>query len=300
MKIARREVSGILLYDKPLGLSSNQALQQVKRLFRADKAGHTGSLDPLATGMLPICFGAATRLCGYLLDSSKRYRAWVQLGARTATGDAEGEVIERSDPGLATRAALEAVLPRFVGPITQVPPMYSALKHEGERLYALARQGIEVERAARMVEIHELRVENFAGGAFELEVHCSKGTYIRTLAEDLARAAGQCAHLAGLRRLEVAPFHGRDMVGRERLQHAAGESEPALDRLLLPAAAALAGWPQIAVDSDRARRLAHGQTVAPHAEAPQGRVAVLDEGGELLGIAESGADGRLVPRRWFA
>ncbi|MGH8431877.1 MAG: tRNA pseudouridine(55) synthase TruB, partial [Solimonas sp.] len=207
-RIPRRAVNGILLFDKPRGFSSNDALQRVKRLFRAEKAGHTGNLDPLATGLLPICFGQATKLCGHLLDSDKRYLARVKPGEKTTTGDTEGEVIQRSDAGLLSREALEAVLPAFTGTIRQVPPMYSALKHQGQRLYELAREGVEVERQPREVAIHELRLTAFEPGGFELDVRCSKGTYIRTLAEDLAAALGQCAHLVALRRTEVAPFEG--------------------------------------------------------------------------------------------
>ena len=183
----RRKVDGILLLDKPLGLSSNTALQIVRRLYNADKAGHTGSLDPLATGLLPVCLGEATKLCGYLLDADKRYRARVRLGARTSTGDAEGEVVATSDPALASRAALEAAIPRFLGEIEQVPPMHSALKRDGQPLYRLARAGIEVERAPRRVRIRELRLLDWNGTEFEFEVACSKGTYVRTLAEDWVR-----------------------------------------------------------------------------------------------------------------
>jgi len=297
----KRPVSGILLLDKPLGLSSNQALQRVKFLYQAAKAGHTGSLDPLATGMLPICLGEATKLSGVLLDSDKVYRARVRLGARTNTGDAEGEVVE-SRAVTAGRAEIEAVLPQFMGDIEQVPPMYSALKQGGERLYVLARKGVEVERAARPVTIHALRIEAFEDREFDLWVRCSKGTYIRTLAEDIAAAAGQCAYLAGLRRLSVAPFAEQVPVTIESLQRTADEGGlEALDRLLLRPAAGLAHWPQVLVDADQARQLARGRRLTVPGLAPnQPRIAVMDSHGALLGLAESDAGGELLPRRWLS
>jgi tRNA pseudouridine55 synthase len=216
-RISRRAVDGILLLDKPSGISSNDALQRAKRVFRAAKAGHTGSLDPLATGVLPLCFGEATKLCGVLLESDKRYRATAKLGERTDTGDSEGRVVECSDLAGFDRAALMAVLPGFTGVISQIPPMYSALKHQGQPLYALAREGIEIERKAREVTIFELNLVEFDGDRLVLDVRCSKGTYIRTLIEDIARAAGQCAHLIALRRTMVVPFEGEKLISFEQL-----------------------------------------------------------------------------------
>lgn len=298
-RIAWRTVNGILLFDKPSGLSSNEALQRVRRLFRAEKAGHTGNLDPLATGMLPICFGQATKLCGYLLDSDKRYRALVRLGEKTATGDAEGEVIARSDAGAVSRETLEQVLPSFMGRIRQIPPMYSALKHQGQRLYRLAREGVEVERAPREVTIHALTLTAFGTGEFEIDVHCSKGTYIRTLAEDIAAAFGQCAHLIGLRRLQVSPF-GEAMTSWDELEaRALGGGEAALDAWLLNGAVAVNDWPQVRLDPDRAHFMAHGQAVRVAGVPSEGRVAVLDGEGLLLGIAEIDGNGMLAPRRWL-
>jgi tRNA pseudouridine55 synthase len=291
----RRNVDGILLLDKPLGLSSNTALQMVRRLYNAEKAGHTGSLDPLATGLLPVCLGQATKLCGYLLDADKRYRAQVRLGVRTATGDAEGEVVATSEPSALSRERLESAMAGFLGSIEQVPPMYSALKRDGQPLYRLARAGVEVERAPRRVEIRVLRLLAFGDGLFEFEVACSKGTYVRTLAEDWAAAAGQQAHLVALRRTGLAPFDAAAMVTLERLE---AEPEAGRDALLLPPAAALAGWPRLEVDEALAGRLGHGQTVA--AEASSGLVAVFDRTRQLLGIAESDGAGRLMPRRWLS
>lgn len=298
-RIPRRPVHGILLFDKPLGLSSNDALQRVKRLFRAEKAGHTGSLDPLASGMLPICFGQSTKLCGQLLDSDKRYIARLRLGEKTVTGDAEGEIIARSDASQLSREALEAAIPAFTGPIRQVPPMYSALKHQGQRLYELAREGIEIEREPREVTIHELRLVAFGGGECEIEVHCSKGTYIRTLAEDLAASLGHCAHLVGLRRTAVTPFEGQPLSW-EALEALAGQGEAALDACLLDPALALRDWPQIRLEPERAHYLSRGQPVRVAGTPREGRVAVLDEAGRLICLAEIDADGMVAPRRWLA
>jgi tRNA pseudouridine55 synthase len=296
----RREVSGILLLDKPLGLSSNAALQRVRRLYQADKAGHTGSLDPLATGLLPICLGQATKLSGLLLDADKRYVVRAAVGVATTTGDAEGEPTTRSDAATLTRSQLEAVLPQFTGPIQQRPPMYSALKQGGQRLYELARQGLEVDRPARPVEITFLQLTGFGPGYFELDVRCSKGTYIRSLVEDLAAAAGQCAHVAALRRLEAGPFRAADMVTAARLEQVAEQGLPALDGLLLDPLAGLGDWPRVAVAPADAARLAQGQAVRLTDDMKPGRVAVVDGRPALLGLAELDADRVLRPKRWLA
>lgn len=297
-RIPRRKVSGVLLLDKPLGLSSNAALQQVKRLYRADKAGHTGSLDPLATGMLPICLGEATKLSGVLLESDKRYRASVCLGAQTSTGDAEGEVIARSDASAATRDDLERVLPRFLGAQRQIPPMYSALKRDGQPLYALAREGFIVEREAREIEIHELTLKSFAPGHFEFEVCCSKGTYIRTLAEDIAAALGQRAYLQGLRRTGVAPFWNEQSWSLDALVAQAAD-QVALDQLLLSPATALRHWPSVEADAVRAAALARGRAQRFPGVARDTRLAVLDAERRLLGLAHSDAEGWVQPQRWL-
>lgn len=297
-RTARRAVDGILVLDKPAGMSSNAALQHVKRLFRADKAGHTGALDPLATGVLPICLGQATKLSGYLLDADKRYRVRASVGACTATGDAEGPVTRRSDAATLTREALEQAMAGFRGDLLQRPPMYSALKRDGKPLYELARAGIEVEREARPVRITALELLAFEPGAFELDVRCSKGTYIRTLVEDLAAAAGQCAHVATLRRTAAGPFAEPDLVTPQALEQAAERGPQALDALLLPPLAGLAVWPRVEVDARHAALLARGQAIDLPAGAA-GLVAVTGPGGALLGIAELGPDGRLAPRRWM-
>lgn len=295
----RRELDGILLLDKPLGLSSNQALQQARRLFQAEKAGHTGSLDPLATGMLPVCFGEATKLSGMLLDSDKCYLARVRLGQRTSTGDAEGEVIDTSNPDGLRLEDFEKVRGRFLGPIRQVPPMYSALKHQGRRLYELARSGEEVERAPREVNIRELELVSLVGDELTLSVRCSKGTYIRTLAEDLAAAAGQCAHLNGLRRTEVHPFGASRIWTFEELQALADQGLGQLDATLLPLSAATSDWPQARLDQSVIGRLARGLPVDAPAGMTAGRsIAVMNEKNHLMAVGEINAEGRLASRRW--
>jgi tRNA pseudouridine55 synthase len=295
----RRDIDGILLLDKPLGASSNQALQQVKRLFRAAKAGHTGSLDPLATGVLPICFGEATKLSGYLLDSDKRYVATARLGEKTSTGDAEGEVVARSDPSGITPVMIENAMASLRGPIRQIPPMYSALKRDGKPLYELARAGIEVERAPRDVTIHALDLIAFRSPLLEFDVRCSKGTYIRTLAEDLAAQLGQCAHLTVLRRVSVDPFGSRPIYTIQQVEQAATQGEPALDALLLEPGAALAGWNRVEVDANGEFYLGRGQAVRVGGAPAAGLVAVRSASGRLLGIGEATGDGLIAPRRWL-
>ncbi|MDP3671976.1 MAG: tRNA pseudouridine(55) synthase TruB [Telluria sp.] len=294
----RRVVNGVLLLDKPHGLSSNEAMLVVRGIYQADKAGHTGTLDPLATGLLPVCLGQATKLTSYLLDARKRYIAEVRLGARTSTGDIEGEVVETSDPSGLDEATLRSALPAFTGRIQQVPPMYSALKRDGTRLYELARAGVEIEREPRQVEIHALDLLSFDGQTAVLDVRCSKGTYIRTLAEDWARSLGQAAHLQGLRRIEVGPFQPLTMVTLETLKRTVGEGAQALDALLLPSRAALAGWVFLRVDQVQIGLLSRGLPV-PLAIKASGSVAIEDEQSRLLGLGEIDAAGRLQPRRWF-
>ncbi len=248
-----RPISGILLLDKPLGLSSNHALQRVKRLYDARKAGHTGSLDPLADGMLPVCFGDATKLSAFLLDADKHYWFRVRLGVSTATGDAEGEILQTHPTKGVDAEQIEGVLARFSGEIEQLPPMYSALKHKGKRLYELAREGVEVEREPRRVKIHSLKLvcaDHLP--EFELEVHCSKGTYVRTLAEDIGDALGVGAHVTALRRTGVGPYTGQQMYSMEMLERAAEQGQEALDRLLLPIDTALSDWPVVRVNADTA------------------------------------------------
>lgn len=291
---------GLLLLDKPAGMSSNRALQRAKRLFAAAKAGHAGSLDPLATGMLPIFFGAATRLAGFMLDARKTYRVTARLGAATATGDAEGEVVEEHAPEAPPdRASIEAAAARFVGETRQVPPMYSALKRGGVPLYRLARSGVEVERAPRLVHIDALTIERYEWPELTFTARCSKGTYVRTLVEDMARAAGTLGHVAALRRLSVEPFAEEGMHTLERLDAAAVDGPAALDRLLLPADAGLTGWPSVRVAAADAARLARGQAVAAGADLPTGQVRVLSEAGQLIAIGRVTPERTLAPTRVF-
>ena len=295
-----RDVRGILLLDKPRGLTSNRALQQVKRLYGAAKAGHTGSLDPLATGMLPICFGAATRLGGFLLDAEKAYRVTARFGVATDTADADGAVTQRRDEPQPDTAAVEAALARFRGDIAQVPPMYSALKHGGRRLYELARSGLVVEREARRVTIFELVLERYRWPDAQLYARCSKGTYVRALVVDLAAALGTVGHVVELRRVGVEPFGGEPMLTLEALEAlAASGGTGALDARLLPPDRALAGWPEVLLSGATAERLAHGQAVAADPAWPSGRVKVYREPRELLAIGEITAERVLVPRRVF-
>ncbi|WP_428603805.1 tRNA pseudouridine(55) synthase TruB [Sedimenticola sp.] len=293
-----RNVQGILLFDKPLGESSNKALQKVKNLYYASKAGHTGSLDPLATGLLPICFGGATKVSAFLLDADKRYWVRIKLGETTSTGDSEGELLATRPTDAVTAEGLSAALQGFLGEIEQVPPMYSALKHQGERLYKLARDGVEVERKPRRVTIHEIRLLGCEWPEFELEVHCSKGTYIRTLAEDIGEALGCGAHVVCLRRTQVGPFSGENMLDMEALQAAAEQGgRDALDALLLPVDAALTSWPAVHLNSDSSFYLRQGQAVLVPKAPTEGRVRLYDDQENFIGVGEVLDDGRVAPKR---
>ncbi len=292
-----RPISGILPLDKPVGLGSNEVLQQVKRLYRARKAGHTGSLDRLASGLLPICLGEATKMSGFLLNADKRYLATVRLGVTTTTGDAEGEVTATRPVPVLERGEVEAVLARFTGEISQVPPMHSAIKVRGQRLYKLAHRGLVVEREARTVTIHELTLLGLDRESLELEVACSKGTYIRTLAEDIGEALGCGGHVCALRRTEVGPFRGGQMVTLEQLETNAAEGLEALDARLLPAEAALADCPRVSLPENAAYYLRRGQPVLV-AHAPTGGwVRIYAGEGEFVGVGEVLDDGRIAPRR---
>ena len=281
--------SGILLLDKPQGLSSNGALQRVRALLHKVKAGHIGSLDPLATGMLPICLGEATKVAGEILAGRKRYRFTVRLGERTDTGDAQGAVIARAAVPPLSRPAVEAVLARFLGVTEQVPPMYSALKRGGRPLYQLARAGIEVERAPRRIELHELALCELGGESLELETLCSKGTYVRSLAEDIAQALHTLGHVTALRRLYVEPFQDQPMQRLEALQQGAA---PALLAVDWP----LRHLPALQLSGVQAQRLAHGQRIVLGAAATP-RARIYDADGRFLGLGETDAAGTLHPRR---
>ncbi|MCB1849942.1 MAG: tRNA pseudouridine(55) synthase TruB [Gammaproteobacteria bacterium] len=292
-----RNVEGILLLDKPLGETSNAALQRVKRLFFARKAGHTGSLDPLAEGLLPICFGSATKISAFLLDADKHYWVRVKLGEITSTGDAEGTLLEaRSTEGVGEKD-VRRVLNNFRGDIQQIPPMYSALKHKGERLYKLARDGVEVEREPRRIQIYRLELVAFDPPEFELEVHCSKGTYVRTLAEDIGLQLGCGAHVTALRRTGVGPFSGENMVNMEALNSAFEQGRDALQALLLPIERALDNWPAVRLNPDSTFYMRQGQPVQVPNAPTEGKVRLHDHNGNFFGVGEILDDGRVAPKR---
>jgi len=294
-----RDLSGVLVLDKPVGMTSNDAVQAVKRLFRAEKVGHTGALDPLATGVLPLCFGEATKFSQFLLDSDKRYWTRVRLGVATTTGDAEGEVVASCPVRQFSTDDIEAALDLFRGEIAQVPSMFSAIKHQGQPLYKLARQGIEIDREARRVVVYENRLVARDGDDIELEIHCSKGTYIRTIAEDLGRALGCGAHVTALRRLSAGPYQASDSVTFETLD--ACGSDAALDSLLLSIDSAVATWPEVRLNEDSAYYMRQGQAVIV-AHAPRSglvRLSAISEQGRsrFMGVGEILDDGRVAPRR---
>lgn len=294
-KRIKRPIDGVLLLDKPLGISSNQALQIAKRLYQAAKAGHTGSLDPLATGLLPICFGEATKFSHFLLDADKSYRARVQLGSTTTTGDAEGEILQ-TRPVQVTLPQLQASLQTFIGEIEQVPPMYSALKHEGKALYEYARKGVDIERPARRITIHDIQLESHAleQGCFDIIVSCSKGTYIRTLAEDIGEALDCGAHLAGLRRLTTAHFQLNNAVTIEQLEQMSLEQR---DQVLLSPDVAIEDLPQVTIDADSAFYLLRGQEVWKSGLNIDGLFRIYSEQGAFLGIGEQTSRGSIAPKR---
>ncbi|MEX2258009.1 MAG: tRNA pseudouridine(55) synthase TruB [Woeseia sp.] len=295
-------VNGLLLLNKPAGLTSNQALQKVKRMLNAAKAGHTGSLDPAATGMLPLCFGEATKVCAYLLDADKRYRVVAKLGEATDTADADGVVTGTAEVPALTARDWERVLRSFVGEIEQVPPMYSALKQGGKRLYELARQGQVVDRAARKVRIHEISLLEASGSRLAFRVHCSKGTYIRTLVEDVARAAGTVAHTAALHRETVAAFKAADMLDLDEAAALANAGPAALLARLIPADSALGDWPQCQLPPGDAERFCGGQLVDEPGGASQAaglQLRVYNDAGGFLGVGQATGDGRVAPRRIF-
>jgi tRNA pseudouridine55 synthase len=284
-----REVDGVVLLDKPVGPGSTTALQRVRRLLRAAKAGHAGTLDPMASGMLPLCFGQATKACGVLLGSTKGYRARLRLGAATDTGDAEGRVIRNSAVPVLDAAGVASVLAAKVGRQEQRPPMYSALKHQGRPLYEMARRGEVVDRPPRPVTIHRLQLLDLQEESLDFEVVCSKGTYVRVLGEEIATALGTEGHLVGLRRLWVEPFDPDAMVTLEDIeswvagQPAEGERPP----WLLPADAALASLPRVDLDVLQSRHLCQGRTVSVGPDRPPGLARAYDASGRFLGLVES-------------
>ena len=289
----KRKISGVLLLDKPAGVTSNGALQHAKRLYQAEKAGHTGTLDPIATGLLPICLGEATKFSQTLLDSNKAYRAVIKFGQTTTTGDSEGAVLTQS-PVQLTRTQVEQSLAKFVGRIQQTPPMYSALKHEGKALYTYARAGIEIEREARDITIDSLRLEDFHGDEITISVECSKGTYIRVLAEDIGQDLGCGAFLQALRRTATGRFALTDAVTLSQLEDM---SMAQRDALLLPPDALLAGVQKMSVDAESAYSLRQGQAIWRSKQTLGSTVRLYDEKERFIGIGEVSEDGKIAPKR---
>jgi tRNA pseudouridine55 synthase len=297
-----RELDGIVLLDKPAGASSNHALQKVRRLLLAAKGGHAGTLDPMATGMLPLCFGQATKACGQLLGSSKAYRARLRLGAATDTGDADGTIVSECSRPAFDQATVEAVLAGFVGPRNQRPPMYSALKRDGRPLYELARQGIEVEREPRAIEITALRLLAADAAEIEFEVECTKGTYVRVLGEEIAEALGTCGHLGALRRLWIEPFAPDRMVTMDQVELWAGQGEPPTEPpdWLLPVDTAFRDRPRLDLDSRQSMQLRQGRVLsAPGGVEPSTGVRAYGSDGQFLGLVEVGTDRMVRVERLF-
>ncbi|MDG2276684.1 MAG: tRNA pseudouridine(55) synthase TruB [Pseudomonadales bacterium] len=293
-----RPVNGMLIVDKPQGISSNDVVQKAKRLFGAQKVGHTGSLDPLATGVLPLCFGEATKFSQFLLSSDKKYWVRIKLGVATDTGDADGEVIARSEASHVTAVDVEGTLNSFRGDIEQIPSMFSALKHNGQPLYKLARQGIEVPREARCVHIFSNELVGFDDCQFELNIHCSKGTYVRTIAEEIGKALNVGAHVTALRRVSAGPFDEDDLVSLDRLE--TERENGSLDKFLMPTASAVGQWPKVRLTDATSFYLKQGQPVlVPHAPSG-GWVRLCELNGQeesFLGVGEVLDDGRIAPRR---
>jgi tRNA pseudouridine55 synthase len=299
MKRHADPVDGLLLLNKPSGMTSNRALQVVRRMLNAQKAGHTGSLDPAATGMLPLCFGEATKVCAYLLDADKSYRVTAKLGSATDTGDADGQEIETASVPELTEESWNEILQGFCGDSTQIPPMYSALKKDGTRLYELARKGETVEREPRPIRILAIELLELAGRRLVFRVSCSKGTYIRVLVEDIARKAGTIAHTARLHRESVGHFEGATMFDMEALEALAEKGLEPLRAELLGADVALARMPAVTITAEDAQRFCGGQAVAAIAEGQTGLARVYASSKRFLGVGELAAEGMLAPRRVF-
>tara|TARA_B100000745_G_scaffold179338_1_gene117468 strand:+ start:2294 stop:3211 length:918 start_codon:yes stop_codon:yes gene_type:complete len=292
-----RNISGIVVLDKANGLSSNAALQEVKRLYEANKAGHAGSLDPLATGVLPVCLGEATKVSQFLLDSDKRYRARIKLGIRTDTGDSEGSIIERNEGISVSRKAIERALTKFKGEVEQVPPMHSAIKMNGVPLYKLARKGIAVEREPRLVTLYQICLVEFVNSELELEISCSKGTYIRTIADDLGQELGCGAHVIELRRTQAGVFTEKDSISSEEL---ALEKEnrglDKIDQFLIPMDRAIQDLPEVNLPSITASHVKNGQAVLVR-HLPKNGLVRMYEDEQFIGIGSIDDDGKVAPKR---
>ncbi|MFT4606643.1 MAG: tRNA pseudouridine55 synthase [Urechidicola sp.] len=291
-----RDVDGILLLNKPLGISSNNALQTARQLFKANKGGHTGSLDPLATGMLPICFGEAAKFSSYLLDASKSYRAICHLGQTSSTGDSEGEITSES-PVNVSEADIAIALESLTGSIEQIPPMYSALKHQGQPLYKLARKGKEVVRAARSIEIYKLSQINFDGIQLEIDVHCSKGTYIRTLAEDIGVALGCGAFVSLLERKAVHPYWHQRSYSIDYLTELAEQGLDVMDQCLLPVKSALSDLQELTIDSAAVDLLKNGVAIEVNNARHSDVLSLVAENGEFIGVGKTLPNGLIAPKR---
>ena len=292
-KRTKRAINGVLLLDKPLGFSSNQALQKVKWLFSAAKAGHTGTLDPLATGLLPICLGEATKFAQYVTDANKTYLATIKLGITTNTGDAEGTVLA-TKPVNVTKAQFESACAKFVGEISQTPPMYSALKHQGKALYEYARAGVEINRKERFVTIQRISIDAFEADLATITVTCSKGTYIRTLAEDIGAYLNCGAHLIGLRRTETAGYVLPQTVTIEQLEALSIEAR---DALLLPVDSAIESLPKVILNADSSHSILQGQAVWQSGKTPAGDIRLYGEDKQFLGLGFLQDDGKIAPKR---
>ena len=292
-KRVKRNVSGVLLLDKPLGYSSNQALQKVKWLFQAAKAGHTGTLDPLATGLLPICLGEATKFAQYLTDADKTYVATIKLGVTTTTGDAEGEVLESRSVDV-TQQQFENACQQFLGEISQVPPMYSALKHEGKALYEYAREGVEIERKPRLVTIRDILIQRFDSDVVDIEVTCSKGTYIRTLAEDIGQLLGCGAHLIALRRTATAAYRIQQAYTLDQIEAMSLQQR---DQYLMPVDSAINDLPKVTLSEEQAYYLLQGQAIWKAGMVPVGGLRLYDQDDHFIGLGYLQDDGKIAPKR---
>jgi tRNA pseudouridine55 synthase len=292
-KRIKRPVNGVFLLDKPLGFSSNQALQKIKWLFQAAKAGHTGTLDPLASGLLPICLGEATKFAQYLTDADKTYVAIIKLGETTTTGDAEGDILSKALANV-TKPQFVKICQQFIGDISQIPPMYSALKHEGKALYEYARQGVDIARQARVVNIKKIDVNSFEDEEAVITVSCSKGTYIRTLAEDIGKALGCGAHLIGLRRTETAGYQLMQALTIEQLEAMSVEER---DAALLPVDSAIEDLPKVTLNDEAAYFLLRGQAVWQAGKIPHTDLRIYNEDNQFLGLGFLQDDGKIAPKR---
>jgi tRNA pseudouridine55 synthase len=292
-KRIKRPVNGVFLLDKPLGFSSNQALQKIKWLFQAAKAGHTGTLDPLASGLLPICLGEATKFAQYLTDADKTYVAIIKLGETTTTGDAEGDILSKALVNV-TKPQFVKICQQFIGDISQIPPMYSALKHEGKALYEYARQGVDIARQARVVNIKKIDVNSFEDEEAVITVSCSKGTYIRTLAEDIGKALGCGAHLIGLRRTETAGYQLMQALTIQQLEAMSVEER---DAALLPVDSAIEDLPKVTLNDEAAYFLLRGQAVWQAGKIPHTDLRIYNEDNQFLGLGFLQDDGKIAPKR---